>query len=193
LYTLLNCDPRYRGYENASLVSSKQITSFSDFRLPLDHPDHLALPKYIKYLRHYARHFKLDDRIRLGCRVTRIIRDPTGGHIVEFVQSKVSPQAQIIHADFIAVCSGLHVIPSIPDIPGIENVLHPKISPADGITRQVYHSSAYKGRAQLTNRRVMILGTGETGHDLAYEAAKAGATEVTLCTRGGFAVIALAG
>ncbi|KAF9514503.1 hypothetical protein BS47DRAFT_1328903 [Hydnum rufescens UP504] len=177
---------QYRGYENASLVSSKQITSFSDFRLPLDHPDHLTLPEYIKYLRDYARHFKLDDRIRLGCRVTRIRRDPTGGHVVEFVESKVSPQAQTIHADFIAVCSGLHVIPSTPDIPGIENVLHPKISPADGITPQVYHSSAYKARAQLANRRVMILGTGETGHDLAYEAAKAGATEVTLCTRGGF-------
>lgn len=31
----------------------------------------------------------------------------------------------------------------------------------------------------------MVLGTGETGMDLAYEAAKAGAKEVTLCSRGG--------
>jgi cation diffusion facilitator CzcD-associated flavoprotein CzcO len=32
----------------------------------------------------------------------------------------------------------------------------------------------------------MILGTGETGMDLAYESVKAGAKEVVLCTRGGF-------
>lgn len=31
----------------------------------------------------------------------------------------------------------------------------------------------------------MILGTGETGMDLAYEAAKAGAKEVVLCSRAG--------
>jgi len=34
---------RYRTYENATLVSSKQLTSFSDFRLPLEHSDHLTL------------------------------------------------------------------------------------------------------------------------------------------------------
>ena len=151
------------------------------------------MPEYVEYLRNYARHFKLNDRIRLGCRVTKIWRDPSGGHLVEFVNSKVSSQAHAIHADYIAVCSGLHVIPSIPDIPGIEHVLHPKLPPADCVIREVYHSSSYKGRAQLANRRVLILGTGETGHDLAYEAVKAGATEVTLCTRGRFALLGFVG
>lgn len=32
----------------------------------------------------------------------------------------------------------------------------------------------------------MILGTGETGMDLAYEAAKAGAEEAVLCSRAGY-------
>jgi dimethylaniline monooxygenase (N-oxide forming) len=50
----------------------------------------------------------------------------------------------------------------------------------------VYHSVDYKQRSQLRGRRVMILGTGETGMDLAYEAAKAGAKEVVLCSRSGF-------
>lgn len=34
---------RYRGYDGATLVSSKQLTSFSDFRLPFEHADHLSL------------------------------------------------------------------------------------------------------------------------------------------------------
>jgi dimethylaniline monooxygenase (N-oxide forming) len=29
--------------QNATLVSSKQLTCFSDFRLPFEHPDHLTL------------------------------------------------------------------------------------------------------------------------------------------------------
>lgn len=32
----------------------------------------------------------------------------------------------------------------------------------------------------------MILGTGETGMDLAYEAVKAGAKQVVLCSRSGY-------
>lgn len=90
-----------------------------------------------------------------------------------------------ITAHYIAVCSGLHVTPAIPSIPGIEYVLDPKIPVVGtGTQHEVYHSSDYVGRHQLAGRSVMILGTGETGHDLAYEAAKAGATQVTLCTRG---------
>lgn len=34
---------KFMFYKNAQLVSSKQLTSFSDFRLPLNHPDHLTL------------------------------------------------------------------------------------------------------------------------------------------------------
>jgi dimethylaniline monooxygenase (N-oxide forming) len=52
-------------------------------------------------------------------------------------------------------------------------------------TKQVMHSSEYKGRAQLTGKKVMVCGTGETGMDLAYESIKAGAKEVYLCSRGG--------
>jgi cation diffusion facilitator CzcD-associated flavoprotein CzcO len=89
-----------------------------------------------------------------------------------------------VHARYVAVCTGLHVIPSIPDVPGIEHVLNNRSS--EGITPAVYHSVHYKSRSQLAGRRVMILGTGETGMDLAYEAVKAGAKEVTLCSRSGY-------
>ncbi|KAF8321719.1 FAD/NAD(P)-binding domain-containing protein [Clavulina sp. PMI_390] len=189
---------RYRSYENANLVSSKQMTCFSDFRVPLDHPDHLTLPEYVEYLRDYAKHFGFEDRIKLKCRVMNVSPAPSPngaeerghGHIVEYVDNSSSesePQTRTIHADFVAVCSGLHVTPSWPEIPGIEYVLSPKMRvEGDELPHEVYHSSEYKLRSQLAGRSVMILGTGETGHDLAYEAAKAGATQVTLCTRGGF-------
>ena len=93
----------------------------------------------------------------------------------------------MIHATYVAVCTGLHVIPAIPDIPGIEHVLKqpPRKEGDTVIEPAAYHSAAYKTRSQLAGRRVMILGTGETGMDLAYEAAKAGAKEVVLCSRAG--------
>src|SRR6266536_3877396 len=62
----------YRSYENAELVSSKQLTTFSDYRLPLNSPDHINLPEYVKYLEGYCDEFGLWEHIRLNCRVTDI-------------------------------------------------------------------------------------------------------------------------
>ena len=88
-----------------------------------------------------------------------------------------------IHAAHIALCTGLHVTPAIPDIPGIQHI-HQNSSLA--VEQSIFHSIDYKSRAQLSGKRVMVLGTGETGMDLAYEAAKAGAKEVVLCSRSGY-------
>ncbi|TFK60658.1 FAD/NAD-P-binding domain-containing protein [Pluteus cervinus] len=185
---------RYRSYENSQLVSSKQLTSFSDFRLPLSHPDHLTLEEYVDYLAAYAHNFGVDRRIQYGCKVINVSRHPEGGHVVTYVRRSkegkgdwdMSREPIQVRASYVAVCSGLHVIPAVPVIPGIEHVLKRE---GDGtfVKPAAYHSAEYKERSQLAgNRKVLILGTGETGMDLAYEAAKAGAKEVVLCSRAGF-------
>jgi dimethylaniline monooxygenase (N-oxide forming) len=91
------------------LVSSKQLTSFSDFRLPLTHSDHLTLEvglhlttdqscqqynaqEYVKYLQAYAEHFRMVDRIHLESKVVDISRDPGGGHLVSYVQKLTKSQ-----------------------------------------------------------------------------------------------------
>ncbi|KDR81496.1 hypothetical protein GALMADRAFT_239475 [Galerina marginata CBS 339.88] len=183
---------RYRSYEHSSLVSSKQLTCFSDFRLPLSHPDHLTLHEYVAYLESYAKTFALGSRIHLNCKVVNIQR-VAGGHQVSFIRKITNANGkldwestpQTVIASHIALCAGLHVTPSIPRIPGIEYVLQPSAADS-GLPPVIFHSVDYKSRSQLTGRRVMILGSGETGMDLAYEAVKAGAKQVFLCSRSGF-------
>lgn len=86
---------------------------------------------------------------------------------------------ETFHVRYLCICTGLHVLPQIPTIPGIQHISsHPD--------KEVIHSSSYKKTDQLVDKKVLILGTGETGMDLAYAAVKAGAKEVFLCTRGGF-------
>lgn len=79
---------KYRSYEHATLVSSKQLTAFSDFRFPPEQGDHVTLPQYVEYLRRYCDEFALWDRINLDTRVVSVRRPESGkGHIVE-VQKK---------------------------------------------------------------------------------------------------------
>lgn len=163
---------RYRSYENAQLVSSKQLTCFSDFRMGSDYSsDHLDLPEYCAYLERYASRFSLHKHIHLNTKVTNVERTDTG-HLVSCTQADGS------HSDFLVdkliICAGLHVTPSMPDIRGIEHV------------KECIHSSEYKGRHQLQEKNVLVLGCGETAMDIAYEAVQCGNNQVVMSLRGGF-------
>ncbi|TVY55080.1 Dimethylaniline monooxygenase [N-oxide-forming] 2, partial [Lachnellula cervina] len=77
--------------------------------------------------------------------------------------------------DAVAICSGLHVLPNIPHIDGLGNV------------PTVMHSSQFKHSKQFgEGKDVLILGSGETGMDLAYLAVKSDTNSVTLSHRDGF-------
>lgn len=224
---------RYRAYDNAQLVSSKQLTAFSDYRLPLDAPDHLSLQAYVQYLEGYVQHFDLAKRAKrfcLGTRVERICREGNGGHAVSWRDAHGVVETETF--THVSLCSGLHVLPAWPDIMGLQSPahfgsraksskasVHGENGVANGLdsaraTREAslpfesssesdacpspmhlstfqrriltLHSSSYKSPDIYRGKRVMILGTGETGMDMAYEAVKARAKEIVLCTREGF-------
>ncbi|KAM3433824.1 hypothetical protein NHJ13734_006288 [Beauveria thailandica] len=170
-----------RVYEDAEMVSSKYLTAFSDFRLPASAPDFVTPAAYVQYLRDYLAHFHLWPHVRCRARVTRITRrhhpgggDIGGGHTVE-VTSAETGATETWDCDAVAICTGMHVLPWIPALPGLERV------------KTVLHSSAVKTRAQLgEDTHVVVLGAGETGMDMAHLAVTAPTTSVTLCHRGGF-------
>ena len=170
---------KYRAYENANLVSSTFLTCFSDFRLPEEsRTDHVSLPDYVAYLERYVKHFGLAPYMRLATRVASVERAKASRkHLITYRRA-TSPETEVYECDAVAFCTGLHVLPAIPQIPGIEHIK------AQGGT--VMHSSEYKTRSQIAGKRVMVLGAGETAMDLVYEAVKADAPEVTMCHRGGF-------
>ncbi|KAK0725925.1 hypothetical protein B0H67DRAFT_642281 [Lasiosphaeris hirsuta] len=141
----------HRTYEDAELVSSKQLTTFSDFRPNADDPDFLSAERYVQYLRDYCTHFNLWPHIKLSSKVTSY------------------------GCNGLAVCSGLHVTPNIPTLEGIENV--PK----------VFHSADFKTKSQFgVDKTVLVLGTGETGMDVAYMAVNSPTRRVLLSHRDGF-------
>lgn len=177
-------------------MSSKQLTTFSDHRLPPGTPDHVSLPEYVDYLRSYVERFNLCPYIKFNCPVVRVSPLPDGSrwaHRVSYMDRNGGDETKETTFDcsHIAVCTGLHVEPNIPHIPGIENV-----------QSDVFHSSLYKNRDQVAGKKVLILGCGETAmgeliqanqkelsnifEDIAYESIKADAESVTMCFRTGF-------
>lgn len=137
-------------------------------------------------------HFGLRERIHLDTKVTRLERntDPNSAypHVATLV---VEGQEYTVLAQKVVVTTGLHVLPNIPSIEGLTTSssslsLSTTTSPATTPSPKWIHSSSYASRDQLRGKKVLVLGCGETGMDVAYESVLAPAEKVWMGIRSGF-------
>ncbi|KAI1644669.1 FAD/NAD(P)-binding domain-containing protein [Daldinia loculata] len=165
-----------RAYEDAELVSSKFLTSFSDFRAHENDPDFLSADSFVQYLNDYCDNFNLWPDINLSTKVVAVKRRPGGGHIIYYQKADdTNVEVSTYECDAVAVCTGLHVVPNVPNLPGIENI------------PVVKHSSEFKKREEFgRDKTVVILGSGETGIDIAHLAVTSPTKLVVLTHRDGF-------
>ncbi|KAM0301579.1 hypothetical protein HYE67_006597 [Fusarium culmorum] len=160
-------------YEDAELVSSKFLTTFSDFRPRPEDNDFFSSERYREYLEEYTTYFDLWPYIHLSTSVTGVRRGDTSEHVVSY--KGLDGVETEWECDAIAICSGVHSKAHIPNIPGIEHV------------PEVIHSSDFKKREQFgTGKTVMVLGSGETGCDMCHLAITSPTKQVVFCHRDGW-------
>jgi cation diffusion facilitator CzcD-associated flavoprotein CzcO len=76
-----------------------------------------------------------------------------------------------MHPRHIVMATGVSGIPNVPDIPSLRN-----------FGGQVTHSSRYDDGGNFDGKRALVIGTGNSGHDIAQDLYSSGA-EVTLVQR----------
>src|SRR5512140_2002581 len=105
------------------MVSSKTLTCFSDFRPRPEEPDFMMVTRYLEYLDEYVDRFRLRQYMFLSTRVISLRRreGSNNGHIVRYRQRHADAD-EVWECDAVAICSGLHVTPAIPKIPGLDRV-----------------------------------------------------------------------
>ena len=147
-------NPRSTMYESAHLISSRTTTEFAEFPMDsdADYPSHRTL---IAYFRDFADHFGLTERFRFDTRVTGVdktedgVVDPAGrrpGRSARGALRRSDPRER--HAR-----RAERARPS-----------------AGEFTGEILHTSAYKRATQLTGKRVLIIGAGNSGCDIAVDA-----------------------
>ncbi len=160
-------------WESCSLTSSPLLTSFSDFPAPADQLMQLTAAEYVDYLGRYCSAFDLWNHIHFQTTVTQVVPNPNGGWNVCVRDSNGD---RVERFDAVALCSGLHQHPHVPQFPGRETY-----------TGEILHASQYRRPSQLAGKRVLVVGAGESGADIAAESA-ANAAETVLSLRRGVAV-----
>jgi len=152
-------NPRSTMYESAHLISSRTTTEFAEFPMAtaVDYPGHRVLKQYFS---DFADHFGLREHIRFGARVESVTRDARGWSV------DGEP------FDAVILANGTLAEPSIPTFPGT-------------FSGELLHSSGYRDASLFDGRRVLIVGAGNSGCDIAVDAVHHAAS-VDLAVRRGY-------
>ncbi len=152
------------------LISSKRITEFTDFPMPHDWPAYPRQSQVMEYFRSYAERFDLAKLIHFGTKVVRA-EPKTSGWSLE-IASAQGGESSRAEFDVLVVASGHHWDPLWPDM-------------AREFQGEKLHAQQYKAPGQLVGKRVLVIGGGNSGCDIAVEASTVAAS-VTLSLRRGY-------
>ena len=151
-------------YASTHLISSKPVTQYPDFPMPDDWPDYPHHSQLLSYFERYADHFGLRPHIWFGTEVVTVEPAGEGPHCKWDVTIRGSwgggaPRTTRYAA--VVVANGHNWAPKFPDYEGLADY-----------RGKVIHASQYKDASQLRGRKVLVVGAGNTGCDIAVEAAQ---------------------
>ncbi|MCL1871521.1 MAG: NAD(P)-binding domain-containing protein [Promicromonosporaceae bacterium] len=162
--------PRSTVYESAHLISSKTTTQFAEHPMRDDVADYPSHRELLAYFDDFADRFDLKSGYRFDTEVTRVEPAPFGGWDV----TSVGPDGERTERhDGVLVANGTLAEPNVPTFEG------------GMFAGELMHTSAYKSGTQLAGKRVLIVGAGNSGCDIAVDAVHHAAS-VDLSVRRGY-------
>uniref|UniRef100_A0A4X2JX45 Flavin-containing monooxygenase n=1 Tax=Vombatus ursinus TaxID=29139 RepID=A0A4X2JX45_VOMUR len=163
-------------YRSLTINTSKEMMCYSDYPIPDDFPNYMHNSKVMEYFRMYAKHFNLLKYIRFKAKVQSIKKRPDFSSSGQWdVVVEANEQQESLVFDGILVCSGHHTDPNLPlqSFPGIER-----------FKGNYFHSREYKSPEEFLGKRIIVIGIGNSGADIAVELSR-DAKQVFLSTRHG--------
>jgi cation diffusion facilitator CzcD-associated flavoprotein CzcO len=151
-------------YESAHFISSKWTSGFAGFPMRetlADYPHHREV---LRYLRDFADAYGLRRHIRLGAQVERVVPQTQGWRL------QLANGTSALHRGVICA-NGVTWLPSLPQWPG-----H-----FDGELR---HAVTYRSPREFEGKRVLVVGLGNSGADIACDAARHAAQAIVSVRRG---------
>lgn len=148
-------DPDSPMYASAHFISSRFTSGFVGYPMPDDFPDYPSWEQVRDYLRAFARAFGLYDHLTLGTEVVGAVP------LAEDRWQVRLGDGRVLEYDGLIVAPGVTWHPSIPHVQG-----------ADDFLGQVRHSVTYRNAQEFAGRRVLVVGAGNSGVDIACDAAR---------------------
>lgn len=147
-------------YDALHLITSRDMTHFEGFPMPADYPHFPRRDQVRAYIESYARHHGHYELINFNTPVLSVTPVPAGdGPVGSAGWRVVTSRGDEGVFDGVLVANGHLWSAKVPAV-------------ADGFTGVQLHSSEYKNVADLRGNRVLVVGAGNSGCDLAVDVAQ---------------------
>lgn len=156
-------------YKSLQINTSRDMTAFADFPMPSGYPDFPGHEKIRDYLEAYVDRFGFRDRIRFCTTVEWVAPEADGTFTV--MSRAADGQVASLRVRHVLVASGHHWLPRRPELPG-------------AFAGRMLHSHDYRTPEGFAGARVLVVGMGNSGCDIACDLARV-AERTFLSTRRG--------
>jgi hypothetical protein len=150
----LEVDIYERHHAIGGIWDRSNMSSYHGYKMPGDYPDYPKHGQILDYLRGFAATYGLDRHVRLSTAVEHAEWDGTHWQ-VRTSDGETRPYLSLTCAN------GTQWFPSMPTYPG-----------QDGFRGEIVHSNTYAEGRQLAGKRVLVVGAGNSGVDIACDAAR---------------------
>ncbi|WP_274559762.1 flavin-containing monooxygenase [Streptomyces spiramyceticus] len=156
----------WRGhYDRLRLHTTRRLSALPGLPIPRAFGRWVARDDVIRYLEKYAEFHELE--IVTGVEVSRIEPAPGGtGWLLHATGGRELTGSAVV------VATGYNHTPYVPDWPG-----------RDTYTGELTHASQYRNPRPYEGRDVLVVGTGNTGAEIAVDLVEGGAARVRLAVR----------
>jgi amino acid transporter len=157
-------------YESAHFISSKYTSGFFGYPMPDHYPDYPDYRQIHDYIRGFADAFGLRDAIQFGTEIKSadpIGENAEGGWKVVLANGETRTYAGIVCAN------GVTWHPNKPQYEGLETF--------KGV---VQHSVEYRSPSSFAGKNVLVIGAGNSGVDIACDAARSAKSAMISLRRG---------
>lgn len=139
-------------YKSAHFISSKTQSHYIDYDMPASYPDYPSNRQILSYMQGFADAFDLRRDVRFNTGVITTQRVSDGWDVT------LSTGETVRHS--VLICAnGTNWHGVMPDYPGT-------------FTGEMRHSSTYKSSEEFAGKRVLVIGAGNSGCDIACDAAR---------------------
>ncbi|CAH9058879.1 unnamed protein product [Cuscuta europaea] len=149
-------------YDRLHLHLAKHFCELPNFSFPATTPTYVPRKEFVNYLDEYASHFKITPRCKRA--VESATYDEVAGKWNVKAGVTDSREVEEYSGKFLVVATGESSVPYIPEVTGVER-----------FAGEIIHSTQYKNGEKYRNKRVLVVGCGNSGMEIALDLSNYGA------------------
>jgi dimethylaniline monooxygenase (N-oxide forming) len=158
MWVYQNDNGRSSAYKTLHINTARDLTNFSDFRFDPSVPPFPSHWDMARYLKDYADHFGVTERVRFNTRITNV--RPADDYAASAPKWRLETEkGEVFEHDCVMLATGHLTKPLEVD------------AFKDGFKGDYLHSHYYREPAQFVGKRVCVVGVGNSALDIASDLA----------------------